>query len=170
MRISWVWKMRNEHYGVRKKARKHGKWGMKQDSTAWKFRTQKFDDIIYSEFEDKFRARYRVHYIHTIYHFEDQEVRNLMLQTVCKSELKWRSYDHLKTTAPTWRVISKFNLWIRNPLRNDTNFEFTHCHFDVPLPLPRELHLFNLWIRNPLRNDTNFEFTHCHFDVSPHLP
>ena len=39
-RISWVWKMRNDHYGVRKKARKHGKWGMKQDSVAWKFRTQ----------------------------------------------------------------------------------------------------------------------------------
>ena len=39
-RISWVWKMRNDHYGVRKKTRKHGKWGMKQDSTIWKFRTQ----------------------------------------------------------------------------------------------------------------------------------
>ena len=39
-RISWVWKMRNYHYGVRRKARKHGKWGMKKDSTAWKFRTQ----------------------------------------------------------------------------------------------------------------------------------
>ena len=67
-------------------------------------------------------------------------------------------------------MISKFNFWIRNPLRNDTNFEFTHCHFDVLPPLPRELHLFNLWIRNPLRNDTNFEFTHCHFDVPPPLP
>ena len=40
MRISWVWKMRNDHYGVIKKVRKHGKWGMKQDSVAWKFRTQ----------------------------------------------------------------------------------------------------------------------------------
>ena len=40
-RISWVWKMRNDHYGVRKKVRKHGKWGMKQDSAACKFRTQK---------------------------------------------------------------------------------------------------------------------------------
>ena len=36
---------------------------------------------------------------------------------------------------------SKSNLWIRNPLRNDTNFEFTHCHFDVSSPLPWELHL-----------------------------
>ena len=40
MRISWVWKMRNDHYGVRKKARKQGKWGMKRDSAVWKFRTQ----------------------------------------------------------------------------------------------------------------------------------
>ena len=39
-KISWVWKMRNDHYGVRKKARKHGKWGMKQDLATWKFETQ----------------------------------------------------------------------------------------------------------------------------------
>ena len=32
--------MINDHYGGRKKARKHGKWGIKQDSTTWKFRTQ----------------------------------------------------------------------------------------------------------------------------------
>ena len=67
-------------------------------------------------------------------------------------------------------MISKFNLWIRNPLWNGTNLKFTHFHFDVPPPLPQELHLFNLWIWNPLQNDTNFEFTHCHFDVPPPLP
>ena len=55
-RISWVWKMRNDHYGVRNEARKHRKWGMKRDSTVWKFRTQKSDGNIYSEFEDKFGA------------------------------------------------------------------------------------------------------------------
>ena len=49
---------------------------MKQDSAAWKFRTQKFDGIIYSDFEDKFRALPGVHYIHTIYCFEDWEVRS----------------------------------------------------------------------------------------------
>ena len=66
-RTSWVWKMRNDHYGVRKKARKHVKWGLKQDSAAWKFRTQKSDGNIYSNFEDKFGALYGVHFIHTIY-------------------------------------------------------------------------------------------------------
>ena len=40
-----------------------------------------------------------------------------------------------------FEMISKFNLWIWNPFRNDTNFEFTHCHFDVSPPLPQELHL-----------------------------
>ena len=39
-RISWVWKMGNDHYGIRKKARKYGTWGMRQDSIAWKFVTQ----------------------------------------------------------------------------------------------------------------------------------
>ena len=65
-RISWVWKMRNDHYGVRKKARKHEKWGMKQDSTAWKFRTQKSDGNICFEFEDKFGALSRV-YLYILY-------------------------------------------------------------------------------------------------------
>ena len=66
-RISWGWRMINDHYGVRKKARKHRKWGMKQDLAAWKFRTQKSDGIIYSDFENKFGAISGVHYIHTIY-------------------------------------------------------------------------------------------------------
>ena len=49
---------------------------MKQDSAAWKFRTQKSDGIIYSDFEDKFRAFSGVHCIHTIYHFEAREFRS----------------------------------------------------------------------------------------------
>ena len=61
---------------------------MKQDLAVWKFRTQKFDDIIYSDFEDKFRTLLGVHCIHTIYRFESWEVRSPTLQTVCKSELK----------------------------------------------------------------------------------
>ena len=71
---------------------------MKQDSVAWKFRTQKSDNI-YSDFEDKFGALSGVHFIHTIYRFEAREVRSPTLQTVCKSELKRKSYDHLKITV-----------------------------------------------------------------------
>ena len=43
---------------------------MKQDSAAWKFRTQKSDGNIYSDFEDKFGALSGVHFVYTIYHFE----------------------------------------------------------------------------------------------------
>ena len=69
MRTSWVWKMINDHYGVRKKARKRGKWGMKQDLAAWKFRTQKFDGNIYFDFEGKFGELPGFYFIHTIYYF-----------------------------------------------------------------------------------------------------
>ena len=61
---------------------------MKQDSATWKFRTQKSDGNIYSDFEEKFRALSGVHFIHTIYCFEDQKVTSPTLQTVCKSKLK----------------------------------------------------------------------------------
>ena len=61
---------------------------MKQDSAAWKFRTQKSNGNIYFDFEDKFGALLGVHFIHTIYRFEYLEVRSPTLQTVCKLELK----------------------------------------------------------------------------------
>ena len=122
-RISWVWKMRNDHYGIRKKARKHGKWGMKQYSVAWKFRIQKYDGNIYSNFKDKFGEIIGVHFIHTIYHFEAWKVKYLTLQIVCKLKLKWKSYGHLKTTAQSWKVISK---WFWNSTYEfETHFEMT---------------------------------------------
>ena len=148
-RTSWVWKMINDHYGVRKKARKHGKWDMKQDSAAWKFRTQKFDDIIYSDFEDKFGALSIVHFIYTIYRFKTREVRSPMLQMVYKLEMKGRSYGHLKTTAPSWRVISK---WFRNStygfeiqLMNSKSTSKWHQFRIHPLPLWC-FFLFKFWI------------------------
>ena len=49
---------------------------MKQDLATWKFRTQKSDGIIYSDFEDKFGALSEVYYIHTIYRIEAREVRS----------------------------------------------------------------------------------------------
>ena len=61
---------------------------MKQDSAAWKFRSQKSDGNIYFDFEEKFGAFFGVHFIHTVYCFEAWEVRSPTLQTVCKSELK----------------------------------------------------------------------------------
>ena len=111
MRISWVWEMRNVHYGVRKKPRKHGKWGMKQDLTTWKFRTQN----LVVTYTLTLRTNFEYFPKSIIYRFEAQEVKSPMLQTLCKSKLKWRSYGYLKTTVQSWKTISKFNLWIRNP-------------------------------------------------------
>ena len=56
---------------------------------------------------DTFWELPRVHFIHTIYIFEAWEVRSPTLQTMCKSELKWRSYGHWKTTAPSQKTISQ---------------------------------------------------------------
>ena len=63
---------------------------------------------------DTFIVLPRVHLIHTIFLFETLEVRSPILQTVCKSELKQRSYGRLKTTASICAKISQ----LRNQLRN----------------------------------------------------
>ena len=52
---------------------------MKQDSVVQKFRPQKSDGNIYSDFEEKFREIPGVHFIQTIYRFKAQEVRSPML-------------------------------------------------------------------------------------------
>ena len=57
------------------------------------------------QLQGKFGALPRVHCLHTIYHFEAREVKSPMLQMMCKSELKWRSYGHLKATVPSWKGI-----------------------------------------------------------------
>ena len=50
-----------------------------------------------------FGALSGVQIIHAICRFEDQTVRNPMLQTVCNLKLKWRSYSHWKPITPSWR-------------------------------------------------------------------
>ena len=71
------------------------------------------------QLQDTFWALLGVHFIHTICCFEAQEVRSPTLQMVCESKLKWRSYGHLKTTAPSWAKI----LHLRNHLQAHV------CHF-----------------------------------------
>ena len=63
---------------------------------------------------DTFGVIFGTHLMHTICRFESREVRSPTLQTVCKSELKRRSYDYLKTTASTYAKISQ----LQNELRN----------------------------------------------------
>ena len=56
---------------------------------------------------DTFKAFYGVHCMHTICRFKAREVRNLTLQTIHESELKWRSYSHWKPITPSWKLISQ---------------------------------------------------------------
>ena len=56
---------------------------------------------------DPFRVLIEVHFHHTIFLFKAQEVRSPTLQTVCKSELKWKSCGHWNPIAPSWKAISQ---------------------------------------------------------------
>nr|CAN71321.1 hypothetical protein VITISV_021051 [Vitis vinifera] len=53
-----------------------------------------------------FGALPEVHFLHYIYHFKAQEVKNPMLQTVRDLELKRRSYSHCKQITPKCCEIS----------------------------------------------------------------
>ena len=53
-----------------------------------------------------FGALTEVHFLHSIYHFKAQEVKNPMLQMVRDSELKRRSYSHWKQITPKCYEIS----------------------------------------------------------------
>ena len=68
--------MRIDHYEVRKKAHKHGLWGMKQIHELW---NSKFGGNMYSYFDTKFGALPEFYLEKTIYYFEALEVQNLKL-------------------------------------------------------------------------------------------
>ena len=105
--------MINDHYGVRKKARKCGKCGTKQNSAAWKFRTQKSDGNIYFEFEDKFGAFLRVHFIHThIFQSLGGQESNTSNNVQIKAKMKklWPFEDNCTKLKGHFKMISKFNL------------------------------------------------------------
>ena len=54
-----------------------------------------------------FGALPEIHFLHAIYHFKAREVKNLMLQTVLNSELKWRSYSCWKPNTTSWKPTSQ---------------------------------------------------------------
>ena len=66
-----------------------------------------------------FGALTEVHFLHAIYHFKAQEVKNPMLQTVHYSELKWRIYIHWNPITPSWRKSFAQRCEITLLLRND---------------------------------------------------
>ena len=114
--------MRNDHYGVRKKARRLGKWGMKQNSIVWKFGTQNmvatYTLTLRKNLEYFLKSILGMLYVISI----AWKVRSPTFQMVYKLELKWRSYDHLKITMQSWRIILK---WFRN-----STYEF-EIHFEM---------------------------------------
>ena len=80
--------------------------------------------------------------VYVIYNFESWEVRSPMLQTVCKSKLKWRSYGHWKTIAPSWKAIlqavkshsasCKISLFLRSWHFQLANFRRPYCKLQNP--------------------------------------
>ena len=55
-----------------------------------------------------FGALSEVHFLHSIYHFKAQKVKNPTIQTMYNLELKWGRYGLRKTTASSWDTISHF--------------------------------------------------------------
>ena len=70
--------------------------------------------------------------------FESWEVMSPTLQTVCESELKWRSYGRLKTTAPSWAKNSQLQNQLTKILQGVSqlrNHLQAHvCHFTIQIP------------------------------------
>ena len=79
-----------------------------------------------------FGALPEVHFLHAIYHFKAQEVKNPTLQTVYDLELKWGRYGLRKTTAPSLCEIRTTPLLVRNsyqPMRGANSPLFCRLHF-----------------------------------------
>ena len=57
-------------------------------------------------FHCTFGALPEVHFLHSIYHFKAQKVKNPTIQTIYDLELKWGRYSLRKTTASSWGTIS----------------------------------------------------------------
>ena len=142
-RISWGWRMLNDHYRVRKKARKHGKWGMKQDLAAWKLELKNLMTLYTLTFRTNLEHFLEsiIYILYIVSKLGKSKVQRFKWFANRSWNEVWPFEDNCTKLEGHFEMISKFNLWIRNPLRNDTNFEFIHCHFDVPFPLPWELHL-----------------------------
>ena len=148
MRISWVWKMRNDHYGVRKKARKHGKWGMKQDSSRWKFGTQNLVATCTLNLKSnlEYFPKSILYILYNISNIGKSGVQCF------KQFTNWSKNKEVTTIWRQWtkleghfEMISKFNLWFRN-----STYEF-EIHFEMTpiLNSPAATLMFRLlYLRN----------------------
>ena len=67
-----------------------------------------------------------VHFLHAIYHFKAQEVKNPTLQTVYDLELKRGRYGLRKTTAPGVRMLCEWCAKLAHPPQVCEN-SYTPC-------------------------------------------
>ena len=104
----------------------------------------KYGGNMYSNFEIKIGALSEVHFRQSIYRFETLKVRSNALNGVqigAKTKKLWLFEDNYAELKDYFEMILKFNSWIKNPIWNDPNFRFTHCHIDISSHLLWELHL-----------------------------
>ena len=127
--------MRSDHYRVRKKTRKHRKWGMKQDSTAWKFRTQNlvttYTLTLRINLEHFLESILDILYIFRSSESQKSNASNGVQIRVAMKKL-WSFEDNCT------KLKGHFKVQLMN---SKSNFEFIHYHFDVSPPLPQELYL-----------------------------
>ena len=125
MRISWVWNMRNDHYEVRKKVRKHEKWGMKEDSTTWKFGTQNLmvTRTLTLRKNLEYFPKSILDILYISFRSSGSQESNASNDVQIKIEMNklWPFEDNYAKLKGHFEKISKFNLWIWNPIRNDPN-------------------------------------------------
>ena len=107
-----------------------------------------------------FGALIEVHFLHAIYHFKAQEVKNPTLQTVYDLELKWGRYALRKTTAPglceirttPWNSHNTFSLCeaCAKLAQHSHNIRTAHawCEFSSVPPTPREIFSFRYFCIN----------------------
>ena len=101
IRSSFTWKTQAlELYSPLPKANHECKEGKQRDKSNMK--NSRGQQLL-----DTFWALFGVQFIYTICRFEAREVINPTLQTALESELKWRSYSHWKSIAPSWKLISQ---------------------------------------------------------------
>ena len=98
-----------------------------------------------------FGALPEVHFLHAIYHFKDQEVKNLMLQMVHDSELKRRSYSHCKKNAPvhcTKRLRNSRNKrLISQPCKNSLEWSsWNGCNYFISTPNCALFEALDFWL------------------------
>ena len=128
-------------------------WRIQEDSNCWTLL-------------DTFGELPGVHFMHTIFRFEAQEVSNPTLQKVHDSKLKWRRYSRWKPIKPSWRPISqavkwqeegyKISLWLPN---GDLQLAKFHSHLACLRNSPECFEIFaidtfrffssDIWCLNP---------------------